>query len=255
MEKKMFAIKLDSREKEAMDYVSGVTGSTLSSLHAPALRRRAMRNLGYVLLHGIHGEVPDEEDIGLFIRDEKQAFHRHTPMVILNLVTLMGEGPTHSEFTRIFPRMETEAPSSFIQGVDMGHLAEEVGESYLGGGGPLGSPDRALVLDTALEALIRISYRNTARGSLEELTRSWEDSQTALRVFREGLITRYMRKYPVAPGTPAAIKSHRPPGKEKKPPAGAKKKPKKKGARRKARAEEVEVVEVAPVLEVDELED
>jgi hypothetical protein len=253
MEKKMFAIKLDSREKDAMDYVSRVTGSTLSSLHAPALRRRAMRNLGYVLLHVIHGEASDEEDISLFIRDEKQAFHRHTPVVILNLVTLMGEETTHTEFSRIFPRMDSEAPSSFMQGVDLGHLAEEVGESYLGGGGPLTEPDRVLVLDTALEALLRLSYRNIARGSLEELTRTWEEAQPALRAFREALAGRYVKRYPVTPSPPAEKRPPRGPGREGKPAAGAKKK--KRSRTRPEVAEEVEVVEVAPVLEVDELEE
>ena len=275
MEKKLFAVKLEPREKDAMESVARATGSTLSALHMEALRGRAHSNLGYVLLHSVHGETVGPEEMALFVRDEREAFRRRTPKVLLNLSGHVSSPENAGRLAGLLPLMG-EGPSeggteAIIGALDAGTLTRRLGEAYLDQGGPLDRPDPAMILDIAAREILESGYRKYARGSMEELSEAWEGACVGLVEFRRSLVQEYLAEHrprPVnmlPPGRP-----ERAPGKPSgagrgagKATAGTKAARGGKGPRggkrprrsREREEEEVEVVEVAPVVEVDELDE
>jgi hypothetical protein len=250
VEKKIFAIKMDPRDKEAMDFVSRETGATLASLHMDSIRKRLLKNLGYVLLHGLHGEGAAPGDMALLIGNESEAFRRKPPLVVLNFINLIREEGNLGRLGSLFPGVELDPSAMSAGSLDMGRLSERVAAAYLEADGPFDPPDQELVLDAALEVMLESSYMFMARGSLSQLMNTWEDSQTLVLGFRLDLVAQYQRAHPLErTGGGPGPRTRKAPSASKKPGR------KRKGRKKLAKEEAVEVVEVSPVMEVDELDD
>ncbi len=258
MPRTLFAVKLDTREKESMDMVSETTGATLASLHLGSIRDRLHRNLGYVLLHRVTGEEVTAEDMEQFTSDERGALRIKTPLALLDLLNHLKKARVQNRVRGLLSALPDDPDMPVLPELDMSAIIKGLGEGYLRRGGDLGSPDPALILDITLDIMVREWYDSMAKGSLAGLSGQWEGARGGLAGLREDLIRDYLKEHPEA-GKARAIDVRK---KRKKPPAAEpvkKEKAKKKGGRRKKAPppveEGVEVVEVAPVVEVDEIEE
>ncbi len=251
-------MKLETREKESMDMVSGTTGATLASLHLGSIRDRLHRNLGYLLLHRVTGEEVTAEDMRLFTSDERDALRSKTPLAILDLLNHLKKARVKNRVRGLLPALPDDPDLPVLPELDMSAIIKGLGEGYLKRDGDLGNPEPALILDITLDLMVREWYDSMAKGSLSELSGQWEGARGGLAGLREDLIRDFLKEHPESGRMHSADLGK----KKKKPPAAEpvkKEKKKKKGGRRKKAhplvEEGVEVVEVAPVVEVDEIED
>ena len=122
MEAKLFAIKLERRIKEAMDYISRETGDTLTRLYYKPIQETTYETLGRLLLRKLVGAEQTE---------------RQVPLLVEEFFQLVEKKEVKEEFRRIFAGVQFVEKEWLQFEMDMKEINTTIGRTYIDTGGPV----------------------------------------------------------------------------------------------------------------------
>lgn len=195
MSKKMFAIKIPEKEKDAMDMVARETGQSLAALYYGGLRRDISRSLGVVLINhlnkGRHSQR--SKDLTRTLSDSTGSFVM--PKVIEDLIGLFAEPDIKKRFSGIFPGITITDKGFLLHEIRLKDLIESLGREYIEGSNNFENIDRVHVQEIVIDLLTHDYYRLTAEGSLGQLQDAWQERRGEIRLFEKALFERYEEKF------------------------------------------------------------
>lgn len=196
MEKKMFAIKVPAKKKEAMDLVARETKRTLANIYYEPLERFIHESLGAVILgklDEIRGNVRSVEIVRLLLGNNKGT--KITPTAIKDFIEMMTTEGGGRKFKMLFPDLSFSDKSFLLHDIDLHELVENMGREYLERGGNLSTIDIELAHELFFEHMLSNYYSLTAEGSLDTLRATWNDNYPKVTMFRDSLLREYKAKY------------------------------------------------------------
>jgi hypothetical protein len=197
IEKKMFAIKVPSKEKDAMDLVARVTKRTLANIYFSPLERYIHVSLGAVILgklDEVRGNERNEEVIR-FLLNGSNSSAKIAPTIIKDFIQLMTTEGGGRKFKMLFSDLNFSDKSFLLHEIDLHELARNLGLEYLERGGPLTTIDLELAYELFFERMLSIYYSLTAEGSLDTLHAAWNDNYPKISMFKNSLLRDYRAKY------------------------------------------------------------
>ena len=197
MEKKMFAIKVPAKEKDAMDLVSRETKRTLANIYFTPLERYIQVSLGAVILgklDEIRGNTRTEEVIR-FLLNGSNGSGKVAPTIIKDFIQLMTVEGGGRKFKMLFSDLNFSDKSFLLHEIDLHDLAQKLGQEYLERGGPLTAIDYELAYELFFERMLSFYYSLTAEGSLDTLHSAWNDNYPKISMFKNSLMRDYKAKY------------------------------------------------------------
>ncbi len=196
MEKKMFAIKVPAKEKEAMDLVARETKRTLANIYYEPLERFIHESLGAVILgklDEIRGNVRSVEIVRLLLNNRSGT--KFTPTAIKDFIEMMTTEGGGRKFKMLFPDLSFSDKSFLLHEIDLHALVEAIGREYLERGGNLSTIDIELAHELFFEHMLSNYYSLTAEGSLDTLRTAWNDNYPKVTMFRDSILREYRAKY------------------------------------------------------------
>ena len=197
MEKKMFAIKVPAKEKDAMDLVARETQRTLANIYLMPLQNFIHESLGAVIL-GKMDEVRGNnrnEDIIRYLLNSSNSTVKIAPLVIKEFIQSMTVEGAGRKFKMLFSDINFTDKSFLLHEINLHELARHLGREYLERGGSLSSIDLELSYELFFERMLSIYYSLTAEGSLENLRSAWDDNYPRVSMFKDSLLREYKAKY------------------------------------------------------------
>ncbi|MEM4729177.1 MAG: hypothetical protein QXH42_05395 [Thermoplasmata archaeon] len=180
MEAKLFAIKLEKRIKDAMDFISRETGATLTKLYYKPIEETTHEILGKLLLKKLEGV-----DIG----------ERVIPLVVEEFVQLLEKKEIKDEFRRIFTGIQFVEKEWLVYEMDMKEIYTSIGRAYIDSGGPLDKVDRKLVKEIFFGHMLQLTYKLTAMGMFKSLDDEWRRNAHRIERFRDWLLRKHEELY------------------------------------------------------------
>ena len=196
MEKKMFAIKVPAKEKEAMDLVARETKRTLANIYYDPLERFIHESLGAVILgklDEIRGNTRSVEIVRLLLGNGKGT--KITPTAIKDFIEMMTTEGGGRKFKMLFPDLSFSDKSFLLHEINLHELVENIGREYLERGGNLSTIDIELAHELFFEHMLFNYYSLTAEGSLDTLRTAWNDNYPKVTMFRDSILREYKAKY------------------------------------------------------------
>lgn len=197
MEKRMFAIKVPAKEKDAMDLVARETQRTLANIYLIPLQRFIHESLGAVIL-GKMDEVRGNdrnEDIIRYLLNSSNSTAKIAPLVIKDFIQSMTVEGAGRKFKMLFSELNFTDKSFLLHEINLHELARHLGKEYLERGGSLNSIDLELAYELFFERMLSVYYGITAEGSLENLRSAWDDNYPRISMFKDSLLREYKAKY------------------------------------------------------------
>ncbi|MEM2869585.1 MAG: hypothetical protein QW379_04075 [Thermoplasmata archaeon] len=180
MEAKLFAIKLEKRIKDAMDFIARETGATLTKLYYKPIEETTHEILGKLLLKKLEGV-----DIG----------ERVIPLVVEEFVQLLEKKEIKDEFRRIFTGIQFVEKEWLVYEMDMKEIYTSIGRAYIDSGGPLDKVDRKLVKEIFFGHMLQLTYKLTAMGMFKSLDDEWRRNAHRIERFRDWLLRKHEELY------------------------------------------------------------
>ena len=180
MEAKLFAIKLEKRIKEAMDFISRETGDTLTKVYYKPIQDTTHEVLGRLLLKRL-----ESVELG----------ERQVPLIVEEFVQLMEKKDVKEEFRRMFSGIQFVEKEWMIYEMDMKDIHTEIGRSYIERGGKFDKVDRRMVKQLFFNIMIQHSYKLTAMGMFKSLDDEWRKNGHRVERFRDWLIRKHEDLY------------------------------------------------------------
>jgi hypothetical protein len=180
MEAKLFAIKLEKRIKEAMDFISQETGDTLTKLYYKPIQETTYETLGRILLKKLAGV-----DIG----------ERQLPVLVEEFFQLIEKKDVKEEFRRIFSGIQFVEKDWLVYDVDMKEIYCNVGRGYIDGGGRFDQLNRRTVKEIFFQNMLQLTYKHTAMGMFKSLDDEWRRNAHRIERFRDWLIRKHEDLY------------------------------------------------------------
>jgi len=180
MEAKLFAIKLEKRIKEAMDFISQETGDTLTSLYYKPIQETTYETLGKILLKKLAGV-----DIG----------ERHVPLLVEEFFQIIEKKDVKEEFRRIFSGIQFVEKDWLAYDIDMKEIYINIGKGYIDAGGRFDQLSRKMVKDIFFNNMLQLTYRHTAMGMFKSLDDEWRRNSHRVERFRDWLIRKHEDLY------------------------------------------------------------
>lgn len=197
MEKKMFAIKVPAKEKDAMDLVARETQRTLANIYLMPLQSFIHESLGAVIL-GKMDEVRGNnrnEDIIRYLLNNSNSTLKIAPLIIKDFIQSMTVEGAGRKFKMLFSDINFTDKSFLLHEINLHELARHLGKEYLERGGSLSSIDLELSYELFFERMLSIYYSLTAEGSLENLRSAWDDNYPRVSMFKDSLLREYKARY------------------------------------------------------------
>ena len=180
MEAKTFAIKLERRIKEAMDYISRETGDTLTKLYYRPIQETTYETLGRLLLRKLEGVELTE---------------RHVPLMVEEFFQLIEKKDVKEEFRRIFSGVQFVDKEWLQYEMDMKEINTSVGKAYIDAGGKFEPISRRLVKEIFFTNMLQMTYKHTAMGMFKNLDDEWHRNAHRIERFRDWLIRKHEDLY------------------------------------------------------------
>ncbi len=180
MEAKLFAIKLERRIKEAMDFISRETGDTLSKLYYRPIEETTYEILGRILIRKLEGVELGE---------------RSVPPIVEEFVQMMEKREVKEEFRRIFSGIQFVDKEWLVYDMDMKEIHSHVGKSYLDNGGGFERVDKRLVKELLFSHMLQLTYKLTAMGMFKNLDDEWRRNSHRIVRFRDWLVRKHEDLY------------------------------------------------------------
>ena len=180
MEAKLFAIKLERRIKEAMDYISRETGDTLTKLYYKPIQETTYETLGRLLLRKLEGLEQTE---------------RQVPLLVEEFFQLIEKKDVKEEFRRIFSGVQFVEKEWLQYEMDMKEINTSIGKTYIDTGGKFDPISRRLVKEIFFNNMIQMTYRHTAMGMFKNLDDEWRKNAHRTERFRDWLIRKHEELY------------------------------------------------------------
>ena len=180
MEAKLFAIKLERRIKEAMDYISKETGDTLTRLYYKPIQETTFETLGKILLRKLAGVELTE---------------RQFPLLVEEFFQLVEKKEVKEEFRRIFSGVQFVEKEWLQYEIDMREIHMSVGKTYIDMGGKFDPVSRRLVKEIFFQNMLQMTYRHTAMGMFKGLDDEWKRNAHRIERFRDWLIRKHEELY------------------------------------------------------------
>ena len=196
MEKKMFAIKVPAKKKEAMDLVARETKRTLANIYYEPLERFIHESLGAVILgklDEIRGNVRSVEIVRLLLSNSGGA--KFTPVAVKDFIEMMTTEGGGRKFKMLFSDLSFSDKSFLLHEIDLHELVETIGREYLERGGNLRTIDIELSHELFFEHMLYNYYSLTAEGSMDTLSTTWNDNYPKVTMFRDSILREYKAKY------------------------------------------------------------
>ena len=197
MERKMFAVKIPAREKDAMDMVANETKRSLANIYYEPLERSIHESLGAVIL-GRLDEVRGSDrkhDIIRFLLNGNNSTSKIAPIVIKDFIQMMTVEGGGRKFKMLFSDLNFSDKGFLLHEINLHELAQHLGREYLERGGSLSGIDLELAYDLSFERLLSVYYSLTAEGSLEALHSAWDNNYPKITMFKNALLREYKAKY------------------------------------------------------------
>ena len=180
MEAKLFAIKLEKRIKEAMDFISRETGDTLTKLYYKPIQDTTYEVLGKLLLKRL-----ESVELG----------ERQVPLLVEEFVQLMEKKDVKEEFRRMFSGIQFVEKEWMIYEMDMKDIHSEIGRCYIERNGRFEKVDRRMVTQLFFTIMVHNSYKLTAMGMFKSLDDEWRRNAHRIERFRDWLIRKHEELY------------------------------------------------------------
>jgi len=180
MEAKLFAIKLEKRIKEAMDFISQETGDTLTKLYYKPIQETTYEILGKILLKKLEGVELGE---------------RQVPLPVEEFFQLIEKKDVKEEFRRIFSGIQFVEKDWLMYDVDMKEIYCNVGKGYIDAGGRFDQLNRKMVKEIFFNDMLQLAYKHTAMGMFKSLDDEWRRNAHRLERFRDWLIRKHEDLY------------------------------------------------------------
>ena len=180
MEAKLFAIKLERRIKEAMDYISKETGDTLTKLYYKPIQETTYETLGRLLLKKLEGiELSD----------------RQVPLLVEEFFQLIEKKEMKEEFRRIFSGVQFVEKEWLQYEMDMKDICTSIGKTYIDTGGKFDPISRKLAKEIFFNNMLQMTYKHTAMGMFKSLDDEWRKNAHRIERFRDWLIRKHEELY------------------------------------------------------------
>jgi hypothetical protein len=180
MEAKLFAIKLERRIKEAMDYISRETGDTLTRLYYKPIQETTYETLGRLLLRKLAGAEQTE---------------RQVPLLVEEFFQLVEKKDVKEEFRRIFSGVQFVEKEWLQYEMDMKEINTTIGKTYIDTGGKFEPISRKLVKEIFFNLMLQMAYKHTAMGMFKSLDDEWRRNAHRIERFRDWLIRKHEELY------------------------------------------------------------
>ena len=180
MEAKLFAIKLERRIKEAMDYISRETGDTLTRLYYKPIQETTYETLGRLLLRKLAGAEQTE---------------RQVPLLVEEFFQLVEKKDVKEEFRRIFSGVQFVEKEWLQYEMDMKEINTTIGKTYIDTGGKFEPISRKLVKEIFFNLMLQMAYKHTAMGMFKSLDDEWRRNAHRIERFRDLLIRKHEELY------------------------------------------------------------
>lgn len=193
----MFAIKVPSQDKDAMDLVARETKRTLANIYFVPLERFIHESLGALILgrlDEIRGNMRKDEVIR-FLLNNSDGTSKVPPTIIKDFIEMMTVEGGGRKFKMLFSDLNFSDKSFLLHEVNLHDLARHLGAEYLERGGSLTTIDIELAYELFFERMLMIYYSLTAEGSLEVLHAAWNDNYPRISMFKDSLLREYRAKY------------------------------------------------------------
>ncbi len=189
MTKAMFALKVVEREKHAMDYISLETGEPLSNLFRQVVHDSVIDYLGKVLIY--RADLTNDPDRPANITPAGDELPMQT--IVRDFISIMGS--KGDRFRKLFKKREFLKRGEYIYDIDMGSLAERVGERFLELETTFEIMDMAAVKSIIFEELLYQYFKLHAVGAMMDLEKEWESNRPKIEKFRDGIVDDYNARY------------------------------------------------------------
>ena len=191
MAKKMFAIKVPSKLKRTMEFISRESGHPLSRLYFSDIERSTIKYLGVVLLHNLD---ISNTTIRVDVRELKNTSHLKTYFLKNNIspikefVVLMENPENLNRIKGIFPGIALAEKAFSYEDVNVEELCDFIGERYLNTNRDITSVDIDGLKDIFLQKMLGIYFDTMAIGTGTQLETVWSQGQGKLELFKREIL-------------------------------------------------------------------
>jgi len=201
--KKTFGIRIDDDVLKSLSLSSHLTHTPVSKLITPFIEEGSRIILGSLLLLMVDREaVIDrravEELIGEVLGGPEEEL-RSPPMIVRRMEEIMGRREMVKDMEKTFPGVSFSPTKSVSLKGDLKSLLLGMGGEYLRRGGSLKKLQIDLGMRVFMENFLRIYYRKSARGTLEELKEAWMIGERALQDLAEKIYVIYASEVKLTP--------------------------------------------------------
>ena len=200
MHRKLFALKIPKKERDAMDVIASESGETLSKMFYPSLKQAIYERLGIVLLYRMRNQNLKGTEIVNQLLEAEHVSYEALPQIILDFANLMVEERFQHKFKEIFDNVVLLEKGDILGEIDLRDVASKIGTAYLKRSEDLKKIDLDLARNIFFSEMISIYYRQYAVGSLKHLNIQWYQKKHKIAEFRETMKEAFLeqvRKEPI----------------------------------------------------------
>jgi len=201
MHRKLFALKIPKKERDAMDLVASETGETLSKMFYPSLKQAIYERLGIVMLYRMRNQnlKGSDEVINTLLAAEHVSYES-LPQILIDFADLMVEERFQHKFKEIFDNIVLVEKGDILGEIDLRDVASKIGKAYLMRSEEIEKIDLDLARNIFFSEMISLYYRQYAVGSLKHLNIQWYQKKHKIANFRESMKEAFLeqvRKEPI----------------------------------------------------------
>ena len=191
MAKEVFALKVPSKLKRTMEFISKESGHPLSKLFYSDMERSTVTFLGVVLLHNLNiANVKKSVDI----RELKNLSHislyfsKKNVSPIMEFIDLLEETENQNRIKSIFPGIKLSSKPFTYEEVDLTELCHYMGEMYVNTNRKVSRLEISAVKNIFFDKMLKIYFDSMALGTIHQLEQEWLQGQPRLELFKRELL-------------------------------------------------------------------
>jgi len=194
MGKKIFALKVPSKLKRTMEFISKESGHPLSKIYYRDIEDSTNLYLGIVLMHNLDiSNITEKTDIRELknLSHMSEYFTKKNITPIKKFISIMDSAENQNRFKSIFPGIKMAQVFFSYENIGVKDLCKYLGSRYFAMNKNISSLEFDALRDFFFDKMLKAYFDVMAVGTLSQLEREWERGQGKLELLKRELMREF----------------------------------------------------------------
>ena len=198
MGKKIFALKVSSKLKRTMEFISRESGHPLSRIYYRDIEDSTGLFLGAVLMHNLDiTNIMEKTNIREFknLSHMSEYFTKKNITPIKKFISIMESPENQNRFKSIFPGIKMAQVFFSYENIAVKDICKYLGSRYLAMNKNISSLEFEAIKDFFFQKMLKAYFDVMAVGTLSQLEMEWEQGQGKLELFKRELMREFDKTF------------------------------------------------------------